>query len=107
MIPTVKKIQKEAIEGGADIIITTGFDDGGTIPENPISTFSIVHMIVDAAEDKRVPVMVAGVSLMKKKKLTLTLPCICIRDRGFILQVRHLLSSLQDNIKMAIKAECL
>ena len=64
LIPTVENT-KEAIEGGADIIIATGFDDGGTIPEKPISTFSIVHMIVDAAEDK-VPVMAAGVSLMKE-----------------------------------------
>ena len=45
LIPTVENT-KEAIEGGADIIIATGFDDGGTIPEKPISTFSIVHMLV-------------------------------------------------------------
>jgi Dioxygenases related to 2-nitropropane dioxygenase len=50
---------KEAIEGGADIIVATGFDEGGTVPEKAIGTFDIVPMIVDAADGK-VPVMACG-----------------------------------------------
>ncbi|MBF6626334.1 nitronate monooxygenase [Aerococcaceae bacterium zg-BR9] len=56
--PTVENTN-EAIAGGADIIVATGFDEGGTVPEKVIGTFSIVPMIVDAAKG-RVPVMAAG-----------------------------------------------
>lgn len=56
--PTVDNT-KEAILAGADIIVATGFDEGGTIPEKAIGTFSIVPLIVDAAEGK-IPVMAAG-----------------------------------------------
>ncbi len=43
---------------GADVIVATGFDEGGTLPGRVIGTFSIVPMIVDAV--KSVPVMAAG-----------------------------------------------
>lgn len=56
--PTVDNTE-EAIQGGADIIVATGFDEGGTVPSKVIGTFSIVPMIVDAAKG-RVPVMAAG-----------------------------------------------
>ncbi|MFU2205696.1 NAD(P)H-dependent flavin oxidoreductase [Streptococcus pluranimalium] len=56
--PTIENTE-EAIQGGADIIVATGFDEGGTVPEKIIGTFSIVPMIVDAAKG-RVPVMAAG-----------------------------------------------
>lgn len=56
--PTVENTE-EAIQGGADIIVATGFDEGGSVPETIIGTFSIVPMIVDAAKG-RVPVMAAG-----------------------------------------------
>lgn len=56
--PTVENTE-EAIDGGADIIVATGFDEGGTVPNNVIGTFSIVPLIVDAAKG-RVPVMAAG-----------------------------------------------
>lgn len=56
--PTVENTN-EAIEGGADIIVATGFDEGGTVPNNVIGTFSIIPLIADAAAD-RVPVMAAG-----------------------------------------------
>lgn len=42
---------------GADIIVATGFDEGGTVPEKVVGTFSIVPMICDAV---KVPVMAAG-----------------------------------------------
>lgn len=42
---------------GADIIVATGFDEGGTVPEKVIGTFSIVSEIVDVVS---VPVMAAG-----------------------------------------------
>lgn len=50
---------KEAIKAGVDILVATGFDEGGTVPKKAIGTFSIVPMIVDATEGK-VPVMAAG-----------------------------------------------
>lgn len=56
--PTVENTRR-AIEGGADVIVATGFDEGGTVPERVIGTFAIVPLIVDAAEGK-VPVMAAG-----------------------------------------------
>lgn len=43
---------------GADIIVATGFDEGGTLPSQAIGTFSIVPLIVDAV--KNIPVMAAG-----------------------------------------------
>ena len=36
-----------AESAGADIIIATGYDEGGWIPQNKIGTFSIVPTIVD------------------------------------------------------------
>jgi len=42
---------------GADIYVATGFDEGGTVPEKIIGTFSIVPMIKDALS---IPVMAAG-----------------------------------------------
>lgn len=56
--PTVENTE-EAIQGGADVIVATGFDEGGTVPDKVIGTFSIVPMIVEAAKG-RVPVMAAG-----------------------------------------------
>lgn len=43
---------------GADVYVATGFDEGGTVPERVIGTFSVVPMIVDAVQD--MPVMAAG-----------------------------------------------
>jgi enoyl-[acyl-carrier protein] reductase II len=50
---------RRAIDGGAQIVVATGFDEGGTLPVKAIGTFSIVPLVVDAAEG-RVPVMAAG-----------------------------------------------
>lgn len=50
---------RRAIDGGAEIVVATGFDEGGTLPVKAIGTFSIVPLVVDAAEG-RVPVMAAG-----------------------------------------------
>lgn len=56
MYPTVENsVAAEA--AGADIIVATGFDEGGSAPINPIGTMSIVPMIADAV---KVPVMAAG-----------------------------------------------
>lgn len=46
-----------AEDKGADIIIATGYDEGGWIPQNQIGTFSIVPVIVDAVN---IPVMATG-----------------------------------------------
>ncbi|MDO4231057.1 MAG: nitronate monooxygenase [Lautropia sp.] len=48
---------REAERLGADIIIATGFDEGGTVPTKTIGTFSITPQIVQAVN---VPVMAAG-----------------------------------------------
>ena len=49
---------REAEAAGADIIVATGFDEGGTLPNMVLGTFSIVPLIVDAVD--HVPVMAAG-----------------------------------------------
>lgn len=43
---------------GADIIVATGFDEGGTLPGTALGTFSIVPLIADSV--RSVPVMAAG-----------------------------------------------
>ncbi|MGG0412265.1 NAD(P)H-dependent flavin oxidoreductase [Peribacillus simplex] len=48
---------KMAEDAGADIIIATGYDEGGWIPQNQIGTFSIVPTIVDAVD---IPVIATG-----------------------------------------------
>lgn len=53
------EITRKAVAGGADIIVATGFDEGGTIPSKAVGTFAIVPLVVDACEGK-VPVMAAG-----------------------------------------------
>ena len=55
--PTPKNA-REAEKFGADIIVATGFDEGGTLPGKVLGTFSIVPLIVDAVE--HTPVMAAG-----------------------------------------------
>ena len=49
---------REAEKFGADIIVATGFDEGGTLPAKVIGTFSIVPLIVDSVE--HTPVMASG-----------------------------------------------
>lgn len=48
---------KMAEESGVDIIVATGYDEGGHIPQRQIGTFSIVPTIVDAVD---IPVIAAG-----------------------------------------------
>ena len=56
--PTAEDTDR-AINAGVDIVVATGFDEGGTVPNKVVGTFSVVPMIVDAAKG-RVPVLVAG-----------------------------------------------
>lgn len=49
---------RAAEEAGADVIVATGFDEGGTLPGTALGTFSIVPLIVDAV--RHVPVLAAG-----------------------------------------------
>lgn len=46
-----------AEQAGADIIVATGFDEGGTLPAVALGTFSIVPLIADSTD---LPVMGAG-----------------------------------------------
>lgn len=55
--PTIENTQK-AEAAGADVIVATGFDEGGLMPEKAIGTFAIVPMIADTV--KNVPVLAAG-----------------------------------------------
>ena len=50
-------LAKKAEKVGADIIVATGMDEGGTLPSHNIGTFSIVPLIVDSV---KIPVMAAG-----------------------------------------------
>lgn len=56
LTPTVDN-SREAERLGADIIIATGFDEGGTVPSRIIGTFSIVPMIADSVA---IPVLATG-----------------------------------------------
>ncbi|QNT78631.1 NAD(P)H-dependent flavin oxidoreductase [Entomobacter blattae] len=47
-----------AERAGADIIVATGFDEGGTLPGTALGTFSIVPLIADAVQN--IPVLAAG-----------------------------------------------
>lgn len=48
---------KIAEDSGVDIIVATGYDEGGHIPQRQIGTFSIVPAMVDAVD---IPVLAAG-----------------------------------------------
>ncbi|ABR74887.1 nitronate monooxygenase [Actinobacillus succinogenes] len=54
--PTVENA-RYAEQIGADILVATGFDEGGTVPGQVIGTFSIVPQMADAVS---IPVMAAG-----------------------------------------------
>lgn len=54
--PTIENA-KAAENAGVDILVATGFDEGGTLPTRPVGTFTIVPMIADAVS---IPVMAAG-----------------------------------------------
>lgn len=56
--PTVENT-KAAVNAGADVIVVTGFNEGGTLPVRVIGTFSVVPMLVDAVEGK-VPIVTCG-----------------------------------------------
>ncbi|HHP7503204.1 TPA: NAD(P)H-dependent flavin oxidoreductase [Staphylococcus aureus] len=56
LTPTIENAIK-AEELGADVFVATGFDEGGTVPEKIIGTFSIIPMIADAI---KIPVIAAG-----------------------------------------------
>ncbi|MEK4439217.1 NAD(P)H-dependent flavin oxidoreductase [Paenibacillus sp. FSL K6-2862] len=56
LTPTIEDA-KASEKFGIDVYVATGFDEGGTVPERVIGTFSIVPMIVDAIDT---PVLAAG-----------------------------------------------
>ncbi len=56
-ITVTPDIARKAEKAGADIIVATGMDEGGTLPNHNIGTFSIVPLIVDSV---KIPVMAAG-----------------------------------------------
>ena len=56
-ISITPELARKAEKAGADIIVATGMDEGGTLPNHNIGTFSIVPLIVDSV---KIPVMAAG-----------------------------------------------
>jgi enoyl-[acyl-carrier protein] reductase II len=58
LTPTVENTRATEA-AGADVIVATGFDEGGTIPEKVIGTFAAVPMIADAVQHNT-PIMAAG-----------------------------------------------
>lgn len=56
LTPTVENM-KEAEKFGADILVATGFDEGGVLPQQAYGTFTILPTMVDAVS---VPVLAAG-----------------------------------------------
>ena len=50
-------IAKKAEKAGLYIIVTTGMDEGGTLPGNNVGTFSIVALIIDSV---KIPIMAVG-----------------------------------------------
>lgn len=56
LTPTVENM-REAESLGADILVATGYDEGGYIPERALGTFTVVPTMVDAVS---IPVMATG-----------------------------------------------
>lgn len=51
------KAAKAAEAAGVDMVIATGYDEGGVFPHHPVGTFSIVPVIADAVS---IPVLATG-----------------------------------------------
>ncbi|RAI70890.1 2-nitropropane dioxygenase [Pseudomonas fluorescens] len=56
LTPTVAKM-REAEALGADVLVATGYDEGGVIPASALGTFTVVPTMVDAVS---VPVLATG-----------------------------------------------
>lgn len=56
LTPTIAKM-KYAEAVGADILVATGYDEGGVIPDKAFGTFTVVPTMVDAVN---IPVLAAG-----------------------------------------------
>lgn len=54
-----KAVVEEAAAKGVDVLVATGFDEGGTIPTKAVGTFPAIPYVVDIVNG-RVPVMAAG-----------------------------------------------
>ncbi len=101
--PTVE-CAKQAVDAGVDALAAIGFDEGGTLPVNPIGTFSIVPMMADALEG-RIPLLAAG-GIVDKRTARAAFD---LGAEGLIVGTAFLLTKeapIADNIKeMAIKAD--
>ncbi|MBR4190426.1 MAG: nitronate monooxygenase [Kiritimatiellae bacterium] len=97
---------RRAIDGGAEIVVATGFDEGGTLPVKAIGTFSIVPLVVDAAAG-RVPVMAAGGIVDERTARA----AFALGAEGLYVGTAFMMaeeSPLADNIKQAaVKADAL
>jgi len=101
--PTAEN-SKAAVEAGVDILVATGFDEGGTVPEKVVGTFSVIPMVADAVEGKIPVVAAGGIADERGAKAA----CI-LGAEGLYVGTAILLSKespVADNIKqMAVKAD--
>ena len=96
--PTPKNA-REAEKFGADIIVATGFDEGGTLPSAVLGTFSIVPLIVDAVD--HTPVMASGgITDNRGFKAALALGAEGVYCGSAFLMSRE--SRMADNVKQAV-----
>lgn len=95
--PTVEAVQA-AEQAGADIVVATGFDEGGSLPSHTIGTFSVVPMIVDAVN---IPVLAAGgISTNRDFRSALALGAEGVYCGTLFLMSEE--SRMADNVKAAV-----
>jgi len=98
------EIVRAAVKAGVDVIVATGFDEGGTVPVKVVGTFAAVPMVVDAAEGK-VPVIAAGGIVDART----TKAAFALGAEGLFVGTAFLLSKesiVAENIKqMAVEAD--
>lgn len=90
---------KAAEDAGADIIVATGFDEGGTLPNMILGTFAIVPLIVDAVD--HTPIMAAG-GIVDNRTFN---AAIALGAEGVYCGTAFLMSKesrMADNVKQAV-----
>lgn len=87
---------RAAEHAGADMIVATGFDEGGTLPGTALGTFSIVPLIVDAVEN--VPVLAAGGIVDKR-----TAKAACALGAEGIFAGSVFISTVENRVPQSVK----
>ena len=87
---------RAAEHAGADMIVATGFDEGGTLPGTALGTFSIVPLIIDAVEN--VPVLAAGGIIDKR-----TAKAACALGAEGIFAGSVFISTVENRVPQSVK----